>query len=152
MCPRCNGRANLLEGLYSSLGNTIRVLTTSHHSALELEALRHALKTARDLKASREEIQDTIKAHAPELKDFADTLPHTRSELYQVLQLLVMILTALIGAYAVLQKTGPTEAEIKAMVGKAVAEACQQPPASPSAPAPRNRAERRARGRPARPK
>ena len=147
-CPRCGGNGRILDGIYDALGNTIRVLLTSNRSIEQLETLRHALKTARESKASRQEIGDTIKAHTPELQQIADALPQTRVELYAFITMLGVILTAIIAASGVFQKKGPTDAEINAMVEKAVVQACQL-----SAPTlqTKNRQDRRARGRPPKP-
>ena len=146
-CPRCGKTASIIDGVHKALGNTVRILVSSERSKSQLEALRHALKNAAQLRASREEILDTIKAHAPELQSLVDVIPQKRSELYPFVSMIVLILASIITAYGVFQKKGPTDAEIKAMVEKAVAEA-MQPPAQP---APQNRAARRAHGRPSRP-
>ena len=148
-CPKCGGNGTILDGVYDTLGNTVRILLTSKRSVQELESLRHALKTAKEQKASREEITDTIKTHAPELQTLADLLPQKRSELYPFVSMLVVILATLIAAYVAFQKKGPTDAEINAMIEKAVAEVTQQQ--APVLPRPMNRAQRRAHGRPLRP-
>lgn len=147
-CPRCGQVANIIDGVYESLGTVVRVLVSSDRSKSQLEALRHALKNAAQLKASREEIQDTIKVHTPELQSIADALPQTRAELYPFVMMLVAIIATMIAGSGLFQKKGPTDAEIRAMIEQAVAQTCQE---SGPSPQPRNRAERRAGGRPSRP-
>ena len=133
--------ARIPDGIQQTLGNTVRFLVESGRSMQELETLRSALQRAASEKTSEKEIRRTIETHAPELTSIGATLPKTRLELYTLLIMLCAVI-ALLKPLAQTEKAPKTDAEIQAVVDRAIKEQVGTP---------KNRAERRAHGRPRRP-
>lgn len=149
VCPRCSAVGEILDGVYSTLGNTIQILATSQRSSDSLRKLANALRNATGRNASPEEIKATFKEHAPELSHIADVLPTNRKELYAF----ITAICAVIGALALLFpfRKEITEQQRSEIVDQAVQKMITQS-AKVTAPvsSPMNRAQRRARGRPPR--
>jgi len=94
-CPNCGGFGSIPDGVYSSVGNILRIIAAATtNSALigqKLNALRAAqLALVEDKADAKLVVQDT-----PELASFGDLVPKTRTELYAFLALLIAALVFL---------------------------------------------------------
>jgi hypothetical protein len=69
-CPRCGFQADILDGVYKSLGDAVQVLSMPQRSAATLRALADTLKNAKLQNSSAEEIKAAIIKQSPELTDF----------------------------------------------------------------------------------
>lgn len=158
-CPRCGNDTEILDGLYGSLGNTIRVLLETPESVGKLQALVDALKASSKTNASAQQVRETITQHVPELKNLADAVPKTPLGVNEYIKTICAIITVLLGIYTALHlssKPQPTQEEINKMIEKEVAKilarsvepilpAILAAPAAPRRdPYPMNRAQRRA--------
>ncbi|MDX6613231.1 MAG: hypothetical protein QOD75_2417 [Blastocatellia bacterium] len=146
--------AEMLDGIYDSLGNTLSVLLTSDKSVARLKALVDALTVARENKASAEEVKETITRHVPELQKFADAVPKTPLGLNEYIKTICLIITTLIAAYAFLcKKSDVTQEQISKQVEREVSnaiETLQPKPKAVEQPDTANRHERRAQAKRAR--
>lgn len=99
-CPRCGGRARIPDGIYNVLGQTVVLLAKSKRSARQLEKLLDELNRAQDRHASPQEIKQTIKQYAPELKRIADWIPQTPSQALATIEAICAVLSVLIASAA----------------------------------------------------
>lgn len=149
-CPRCHADANILDGTYNLMGDTVRILANSKRSTDQLRAFANALEQAKQRNATPEEIKATIKEHAPELSSIADILPKNRNELYQF----VMAICAIVGALALLfgrnqVVTEHEKAKILDSATQAISTTATGSASGTSLPkSPMNRAQRRAQKSP----
>ena len=97
--PFCGYMGNTIEGLYSTVGETVQIIANSLRSEKSLSLLAKKLKhlIARETEPSlfKQEIQQDV----PELKSIADTLPNTRSELYAFIAIILGDITMLISIH-----------------------------------------------------
>jgi hypothetical protein len=151
-CPRChNPYAKILDGVYSSFGDTFDILATSNYSREKLEALAKALDHARKRNATSEEVKATIKEHAPELSGIADALPKNTDQLYQFLIALCTLIIAVATLITLFREHGITEEQKKKIIDDAsnkMIGTSGAASARPSPKSPRNRAQRRAQRSP----
>ncbi len=131
LCPRCGGVAHVPDGIYNVLGNAIEVLATPGRSIDQLRHLQLLLEQASRERKAPEEVKQSVVAAAPELQSLASALPTTRNELYAFVTLLLTLISILIAGYAAWKPSGPNQAEIDAMVKKAMEQSNPSPKAAP---------------------
>jgi SEC-C motif len=127
-CPRCGGMARVPDGMYNVLGQVIEFLAGPTSSLDQLRRLQASLETARNKQEDRDEIRKAILETAPELTGLASALPANRVELYAFITVVLALLTLLVSTYTALKPSGPTQAEIDAMVNKAIEKATYTAP------------------------
>lgn len=92
-CPSCGGMGTIPNGTYEFIDNWIAVLRTSGIGAVQLARLISILDAGRANQAEAEDISQAVAKEVPELQELTDSLPKSRKELYQVLALLLALLT-----------------------------------------------------------
>jgi hypothetical protein len=127
VCPRCGGVGRVPDGVYNVLGKVVELLTGPETSVEQIRSLQRVLEQARSEDRPRHDIQAAITKAAPELTSLASVLPSTRGELYAFITVLLTLLGLIVASYASLKPSGPTQAEIDAMVTKALAQSTQAP-------------------------
>jgi len=134
-CPRCAGKGRILDGIYTALGDTLRILIDPTNPE-RIPTFLDALKQATAKSASPEELQQTIEKLEPQLTGLVAFLKdrENRKEVYIVVGLLI----ALLASYVKSNQTCPPS-QIDNLVEQATAEAMAPAPAQ-SAP---NRKARR---------
>jgi hypothetical protein len=138
-CPRCGFLADVVDGVYEALGDTLKVLITTEGSTAKLDALLRALHLAQKQNASPEHVKQTITQLAPELKVLADAVPKTPLGLNEYIKTLCLLITTAIAIYtffrAMPQQVSREEIDkkIETEVGKALQQQSRTPPAPPSA-------------------
>ncbi|HEY4422693.1 MAG TPA: hypothetical protein VGN10_00720 [Pyrinomonadaceae bacterium] len=135
-CPNCNGIADILDGTYQLMGDAVRILSSTYVPPVRLRALADALTKAKQESAGPEEVKETIKEHAPELKRLSDLIPQKRSELYALIAVLVAFIGIILNQRGRVTKE-EVESIVKREISKPVAQSVQGPPQP-------NRAQRRA--------
>ena len=95
-CPRCGGMGSILDGVINASQNIIEVISGPIWTFEKLKNLGDILFEARNSQETHEEIAGKIRDGAPELQALADTLPHTRIELYAFITMLLAIITVLL--------------------------------------------------------
>jgi hypothetical protein len=144
-CPRCGSIAKIPDGVYNVLGGVIELLSGPTKSARQLRSLQQKLRHARAHGESHENVQSLISKNAPELSSIVSSLPKTRGELYAFLTVLITLLGILVNTYAARRPSGPTQAEIEAMVAKALSKSAERP--APLAPQPNRKRNKSKVGR-----
>jgi hypothetical protein len=92
-CPVCGGSGHIPDGVFTFVGNTIRILSAPQRTIDELSRLAEILRKAREKKEAPEAVAQKIRDELPNLADLADLLPRTRTELYAFLALIVAVIT-----------------------------------------------------------
>jgi hypothetical protein len=143
-CPRCRAQADVVDGVYEALGDTLKVLITTEGSTTKLDALLHALQLAQKQNASPEQVKRTINQLTPELKVLADAVPQTPLGLNEYLKTLCLLITTAIAIYTFFRATPQQVSQeeinkkIETEVGKALQQQSRTLPARRSAaPTPR---------------
>lgn len=144
-CPRCGGVGRVPDGIYNVLGQAVQLLSGPNRSADQLRRLQTALEAARAEGQGPEKVREAILATAPELTGLASALPTTRTELYAFIGVVITLLTLLVTAYAALKPSGPTLAEVDAMVKKALESATPAEPPTSAMPHPRAKPQKKAK-------
>jgi hypothetical protein len=136
-CPQCGGDGRIPDGMYSALGNTIRVLLTSERSVSDLQAVLTRIKAAQ----SPEQAEEIIKIDAPELQNL---LPLYSDKGHKRIATLASLLMIIIGVMQYLAtRQGVTEMQLNDALDRFLNRATAASTPTPS-PEPRNRHERRA--------
>jgi len=97
-CPNCGNMADIPDGLFSVVNNTIELLKGPEITAQRLKSLKKIISDIRNKEITNEEITKTLTENAPELSSLANLLPKTRSELYSFLAVIATIIGMLIAA------------------------------------------------------
>jgi ribosome-binding protein aMBF1 (putative translation factor) len=124
-CPRCSGMGHIPDGFYNTVGDVISVIGSSSQSVAELQRIAEILRRARERKASREEVAETIRKEAPTLAKIAELLPKNRTELYAFLGVVIAIL-------ALIEEPTPTNTTItiNRAINQVIVEAAREPGAA----------------------
>jgi hypothetical protein len=96
-CTNCGNMADIPDGLYNVVNNTINLLKGPDISVQRLKTLKRFVTDLRDKELTKEQLSKTITKEAPELSSIVDALPKTRNELYAFLAVLISLITMLIG-------------------------------------------------------
>ncbi|MDP2815229.1 MAG: hypothetical protein Q8O19_00945 [Rectinemataceae bacterium] len=97
-CPFCGKMGYTIEGLYSSIGQTVQIIANSLNSEKSLALLVQNLKQFKTRELDPRLFKKEIQQNVPELKKITDTLPKTRSELYAFVAVLLSAIALLISA------------------------------------------------------
>jgi len=125
-CPRCGSIAKVPDGVYNVLGGVVELLSGPTKSLSQIRSLQQKLRHVRAHSKSHEDVQRLISKNAPELSSIASSLPKTRGELYAFLTVLITLLGLLVNTYTARKPSGPTQAEIEAMIAKALSKSTER--------------------------
>ena len=123
VCPHCKGPADIPDGTYSALSDTILAFTKGTVTKEHLETLVKILKGAKESQLGPQEVADEIQREVPQVSSISRFFPKTRPELYSFLTMLaafVMAFSSIMG----LAKPTPTitEDRVKQLVEKTISE------------------------------
>lgn len=151
-CPICGADARVPDGFYSSVGDTINFIAASERSSAQLRALHRAFKNMLAKGAtSEDEVAQTLDQHFPTYPGLRRLLPKDSATLTEWIRTICAVLAVVISGYALWGKKQLSEQEINALITKAMTQQ-QAAVSSAASPQAQNRAQRRAGGRPLRPK
>jgi hypothetical protein len=94
-CPFCGKMGYTIEGLYSSIGQTLQIIANSLPSEKSLALLARKLEEFKTRGLTPSLFKKEMQQKVPELKYITDTLPKTRSELYAFIAILLTAITIL---------------------------------------------------------
>lgn len=97
-CPFCGKVGYTVEGLYSSVGQLLKIIVTSAYSKEKLAILAKELEIISSKELDIENLKTKIQQNLPELKGISDIIPKTRSELYAFLAVLLSAITLLLSS------------------------------------------------------
>ena len=95
-CPFCGEFGQVPSGIYNFIGHTIELLTGQDNTIDELNKLSVILRNYQDKESGINEIRQQIKQEVPELTSIADLLPETRQNIYQLIQIILFVITIII--------------------------------------------------------
>ena len=110
VCPRCKGPADIPNGTYSALSDTILAFTKGTVTKEHLRELVRILEGGKDSQLEPKRVADEIRSDLPELSSLADVLPTTRKELYAFIGVIAACVIALLTLIDHVKPT-PTMAE-----------------------------------------
>jgi hypothetical protein len=110
-CPLCGESGQVPSDIYNFIGRAIELLTGPNKTIDELNKLSIILRNYQDNESGINEIRQQIKQEVPELTSIADLLPETRQNIYQLIQIILFIITIIITLTLEGQR-GPITAEI----------------------------------------
>lgn len=123
-CPNCGNMGYTMEGLYSSIGNTVRIIANTIKSKNALILLGQKLAELNAKGVDPSFLKNELEKNVPELKNISDALPKTRSELYAFIAILLSALTILIST--ITNVSTPSHSVTEKQVEKIVMEAIEQ--------------------------
>ena len=88
-CPRCHDMANIPDGLFNFVNNTIEIIKAPQLTIDKLQRYKILIANLKENKADYDEVKSAINQNAPELASLVHLLPKTRSELYAFLVLII---------------------------------------------------------------
>lgn len=132
-CPNCGRMAEIPDGVFDFVGDTITVLSAPQRTQDQLRRLQDILRAARADRVSPADLADTIRRDAPDLEPIVSRLlvPKSPGELYALLTLVLTVIS-LILMRSEGSQLSPHEAE--QLVQQAVTQAMADPPAPPNLP------------------
>jgi uncharacterized protein YecA (UPF0149 family) len=95
-CPLCGEFGHVPSDIYNFIGRTIELLTGSNKTIDELNKLSVILRNYQDKESGISEIRQQLKQEIPELASIADLLPETRQNIYQLIQIILFVITIII--------------------------------------------------------
>ncbi|MBF4692021.1 hypothetical protein [Fusibacter ferrireducens] len=107
-CPSCGGMGHIPDGVFNFLDGTIELLSGPYVSQMELERLSSVIRASIKNKEDINQIQERIENESGEVSKLADLLPHSRSELYAFLTLILVIIQILMSNNSVESSTVTT--------------------------------------------
>ena len=124
-CPRCNGWAELPDGTFNVVGDTIEVLEATDLTRERLLRLQAILDRAREGRMDPEEAAAAVVKEAPELEPLIDRFrPKMGVALYAFLWFVFQILAAQV--LAEVRDDSPSTSDVRQAVEEAVRQ-CQRP-------------------------
>jgi hypothetical protein len=132
-CPNCGAMAEIPDGVFNFVGDTITVLSAPGRTHDQLRRFQEILREARDTRASPADVADAIRRDAPDLAPFVAGLliPKTAGEFYALLTLILTVITLLLVRPEGSQLS-PQETEL--LVHNAVTQAIKDSPTAPASP------------------
>ncbi|MDH3997553.1 MAG: hypothetical protein OET90_01825 [Desulfuromonadales bacterium] len=123
-CPFCGKIGYTIEGLYSSVSKAVQVIISSLNSEEYLPQLTKKLEECKSREIDPEIFRKELQQNIPELKNIADILPKTRSELYAFIAVLLTVTTMFIST--ITQLSNSMESVTKQNVEEIVREAIEK--------------------------
>ena len=101
-CPSCKtGVGRVPDGVYSSFGSVLEIVSAPEHSREDLARFVRLMKAFRSGEATREEVAAAIEKEAPAFNKLSDLLPHNRQDLYEFIQMIATILGLILGGITI---------------------------------------------------
>jgi PHP family Zn ribbon phosphoesterase len=95
-CPNCGGWGHAIDGVFNIINDSIEILSGPQITVERLDKLEKIFKSSERKKSSPEEIEDTIKKEVPELSKISDIMPKKRTEFYEFIKVMILILQFII--------------------------------------------------------
>lgn len=120
-CPFCGKMGYTIEGLYSSVGQAVKIIVNSLNSEKSLTLLAKKLEGFKSKELDPHLFKKELQQNVPELKSITDILPKTRTELYAFIAVLLAAITLIIST--VINSSNSSQTMTTENVNKIVTEA-----------------------------
>jgi hypothetical protein len=119
-CPRCGGTAEVLDGTYDFVGDTVRLIAGPAATIETFRTIAAVLEGYKSGRKSAIETKQEIEQVAPTVGEWLGKVGSDPTFLGASLQALAAIMAALIGLYAVLAAGGTSNEELRKAVEDAL--------------------------------
>ena len=95
-CPKCGAMGHIPEGTYNIINKTIELLNDPGKSVDELNKLATILRNSQVKGLGIDEIRQQVHQEVPELTSILELLPKTHPHVYQIINIILFIVTIII--------------------------------------------------------
>lgn len=96
-CPKCGGIGHIPDGVFSFIGDTIKILNAPERTTEELQYLFKILKTQQKENINIYSLQQKVEEESPQLSPVVNALLKNKQDVYQWITIIIMVLQLILG-------------------------------------------------------